>query len=1097
MPKGAKRGGSSRAKCSSSSAAATPLGGDYAGDVRTMGNVLELTRDISDRFRRNDVRLGAVQRELVAIQLTEEPPASAGPSSLPTLHAQGERLLALLAQLKQEVTVSGERMNAIKSTLSVLLQLDEGAAAGPPSLLQLELRLGNASQDGHQQARLRRRAAALSLVPPQPDEAAPAAGGAGPALLPAAGSDGTLARLERRKAEQLERDALDGALSAPAPSSGGGARAGGGGPARPPAEQALDVLLDAVKAMVLRRRPPVDEQVATLWETTRRLAAISKDYADKIKFMRSNVVNFAQIEESYPAGPAAIPGPAAADAAAADAAAADAAAADLEPAADGAAAAAWPGSPADTEMVEASAQRATAPPPPPPPPPASRPPDATAPAAASPHAVTAADLTSLSELLAAAKQPSTRLPAGAEPATAADAGGGGGGGVTMQESVVSQTLQRCQDALDEVFRLTTDLAARARALRQTVSVFLEFDAGTGTDAGADASAEAVPAAAAGLDDGLDEDDDDALYPSEAECCALCVSRCGEAGVRACEVDVAACDGFGCWVCEAEAGAVAAPRRTLLAAPRHHANHAASAAAAEAELRAEAEAAEEVERATGPPPAAVDMAAAHAAAASLLELAVEEGTMPAESFKNVRDKSLSQLLAGLEWPARMAYSNVATLWKLVKGLNHVLSQSPVAEPQRIPPRPLRFAREAAVWGRVPSPGTGYLGGDPDSIGRHEDAPAPSPPGEADEAQASLLQEAEAAAEELASFLQADDGGDGGQVSASDAEATQLNRLVTSLRKADELTLRTIQLLRYIGPQLRGDIPAYNSSMFYESPPPPPAPPSPPPPMPTSCDAFAGTADGAFQTIYINQKPVIVRCFFDGKASIDTFEVSGGSTTRRNTDANSCPSGMDIWVPRTQTILSKVFAAYGNKARAVGVYGGANGCGSCTSKAMNSGTAQASHWHSVGREGGGGDAPWFLRSVPYGEPNGDYTSGCWLYVHGSTDGNGALFNDWWCKYGFTDYVCSTNQWSGGTAATAAARATLLGAPVPPPPPAPPPLPAPRSPAPLAPPPPPPPTKEVEDREVANEVAAEKEEAAARMRPRRRRPSGRRPTRRRRRA
>ena len=249
------------------------------------------------------------------------------------------------------------------------------------------------------------------------------------------------------------------------------------------------------------------------------------------------------------------------------------------------------------------------------------------------------------------------------------------------------------------------------------------------------------------------------------------------------------------------------------------------------------------------------------------------------------------------------------------------------------------------------------------------------------------------------------------------------------------------------------------------------------MPTSCDAFAGTADGAFQTIYINQKPVIVRCFFDGKASIDTFEVSGGSTTRRNTDANSCPSGMDIWVPRTQTILSKVFAAYGNKARAVGVYGGANGCGSCTSKAMNSGTAQASHWHSVGREGGGGDAPWFLRSVPYGEPNGDYTSGCWLYVHGSTDGNGALFNDWWCKYGFTDYVCSTNQWSGGTAATAAARATLLGAPVPPPPPAPPPLPAPRSPAPLAPPPPPPPTKEAEDQEIANEVAAEKEEAAAR--------------------
>ena len=140
---------------------------------------------------------------------------------------------------------------------------------------------------------------------------------------------------------------------------------------------------------------------------------------------------------------------------------------------------------------------------------------------------------------------------------------------------------------------------------------------------------------------------------------------------------------------------------------------------------------------------------------------------------------------------MAYSNVATLWKLVKGLNHVLSRARRRAAAN-PAAALRFAREAAVWGRAVS--GRYLGGDPDSIGRHEDAPAPSPPGEADEAQASLLQEAEAAAEELASFLQADDGGDGGQVSASDAEATQLNRLVTSLRKADELTLRTIQLLR---------------------------------------------------------------------------------------------------------------------------------------------------------------------------------------------------------------------------------------------------------------------------------------------------------------
>ena len=205
-------------------AAATPLGGDYAGDVRTMGNVLELTRDISDRFRRNDVRLGAVQRELVAIQLTEEPPASAGPSSLPTLHAQGERLLALLAQLKQEVTVSGERMNATSRRSACCAARQ---ARGPPSLLQLELRLGNASRT------------ATRRLPPRPRLPCAAArrgrrGGRG-AGKAGVGSDGAL---EQPSGERSSSSATRSTARSPRRRPVRRRRARAAADWRPPAEQA-------------------------------------------------------------------------------------------------------------------------------------------------------------------------------------------------------------------------------------------------------------------------------------------------------------------------------------------------------------------------------------------------------------------------------------------------------------------------------------------------------------------------------------------------------------------------------------------------------------------------------------------------------------------------------------------------------------------------------------------------------------------------------------------------------------------------------------------------------------------------------------------
>ena len=91
-----------------------------------------------------------------------------------------------------------------------------------------------------------------------------------------------------------------------------------------------------------------------------------------------------------------------------------------------------------------------------------------------------------------------------------------------------------------------------------------------------------------------------------------------------------------------------------------------------------------------------------------------------------------------------------------------------------------------------------------------------------------------------------------------------------------------------------------------------------------------------------------CIFAGGRGIDTFLIQNGKKTYKHTDPNDCPSGTDIWVPRTKEMLQAVVAHYGNVAQqVVGIYGVYDGCGGCTSQAMNSGSAaQAAHWTSVG-------------------------------------------------------------------------------------------------------------------------------------------------------
>lgn len=131
------------------------------------------------------------------------------------------------------------------------------------------------------------------------------------------------------------------------------------------------------------------------------------------------------------------------------------------------------------------------------------------------------------------------------------------------------------------------------------------------------------------------------------------------------------------------------------------------------------------------------------------------------------------------------------------------------------------------------------------------------------------------------------------------------------------------------------------------------------------------------------------------------ASGGISTTRFDQANSCTAvGLKMFVARTKAHLNAMWTKYGSTyfATVPGVYG--LGAGNYTGCAMNSTTTCGNNWKAVG---GGA---WFARDTTYGEPNGDYTAGCWLGT-GGKDNSGLLFNDANCTYstGGT-YLCSDN-------------------------------------------------------------------------------------------
>ena len=124
--------------------------------------------------------------------------------------------------------------------------------------------------------------------------------------------------------------------------------------------------------------------------------------------------------------------------------------------------------------------------------------------------------------------------------------------------------------------------------------------------------------------------------------------------------------------------------------------------------------------------------------------------------------------------------------------------------------------------------------------------------------------------------------------------------------------------------------------------------------------------------------------------DVWPVSAGVSTCAANQANSCPEGTDIWVPRSYNHAKAVWDAYSSYISFVGIYRPEDGCGSCTSYAMNSEAMEAydgTAWTSVADT----PEPWFVRSTVFSEPNGDYTANCFLHTFGWEDDVGWQFND----------------------------------------------------------------------------------------------------------
>jgi len=126
--------------------------------------------------------------------------------------------------------------------------------------------------------------------------------------------------------------------------------------------------------------------------------------------------------------------------------------------------------------------------------------------------------------------------------------------------------------------------------------------------------------------------------------------------------------------------------------------------------------------------------------------------------------------------------------------------------------------------------------------------------------------------------------------------------------------------------------------------------------------------------------------------------------KTTDAISCPHGTKLFAPASQgdwdTFINSVSEFARNPHFIVDVTRPLDGCGGCTTEAMNSANVNQASW--VTQDG----SPWWLAATAKSEPNGDYTANCYLGI--TTDpasSNAITFNDGSCAYKSADYYCQT--------------------------------------------------------------------------------------------
>ena len=175
----------------------------------------------------------------------------------------------------------------------------------------------------------------------------------------------------------------------------------------------------------------------------------------------------------------------------------------------------------------------------------------------------------------------------------------------------------------------------------------------------------------------------------------------------------------------------------------------------------------------------------------------------------------------------------------------------------------------------------------------------------------------------------------------------------------------------------------------------------PPIDSVCNGQTGKFAFAGGTLHCRE--------VDGEI-VNWWTKVGKRMTRtcKRADANSCPAGFNVWVPRSHAHAEAVYDEMGaTYTELVGVTHDVSK-NRCNEYPLNS-DAQAAcaatgdiPWRATAPAG----EPWFVREEDTSTLT-NYAAGCWIKTHGLEDhGRGFVVNDNQCGLCFRKYLCSTN-------------------------------------------------------------------------------------------